>query len=170
MSETLLADGNIWWWVVAIALMLTGLVGTVFPLLPGTPFLFFGMLVAAWIDGFTRVGYITLGILLLLMLFSALLDWMASALGAKHAGASKQAVSGALLGSIVGMFFGIPGLILGPFIGAVAGELYARRGIVQAGKAGVATWLGLVLGAIAKVAIALMMLGLFLSVWWFNHP
>ncbi|MDR3430057.1 MULTISPECIES: DUF456 domain-containing protein [Silvimonas] len=169
MTETMIADGNIWWWLLAFGLMITGLIGTVFPLLPGTPFLFFGMLIAAWITAFTRVGYITLGILFALVLLSAALDWMAGALGAKKAGASKLAVSGAILGSLAGMFAGIPGLILGPFIGAALGELYARRDLVQAGKAGVATWLGLLLGAIAKVGIALMMIGIFASVWLFNR-
>lgn len=86
---------------------------------------------------------------------------MAGALGAQRVGASKQAVSGAVIGSFAGMFAGVPGLVLGPFIGAVLGELYARRDVLQAGKVGVATWLGLLFGAVAKVAIALVMLGIF---------
>lgn len=158
-------DATALWWLLALVLMGVGLIGTVFPLLPGTPFLFFGMLVGAWADGFRHVGYITLAVLFALVLLSALLDWIAGALGAKRVGASKQAVTGAFIGSFAGMFAGLPGLVLGPFVGAVAGELYARRDVLQAGKVGVATWVGLLLGAIAKVAIALVMLGIFISVY-----
>lgn len=50
-------DASTLWWLLALVLMGVGLVGTVFPLLPGTPFfLFFGMLVGAWADGFSHVA------------------------------------------------------------------------------------------------------------------
>ena len=89
----------------------------------------------------------------------------ASLLGAKRVGASPKAVLGATLGSVVGIFFGLPGLILGPFIGAVIGELGARRGLDQAAASGVATWVGLLLGTIAKLAIGLAMIGVFAFAW-----
>jgi hypothetical protein len=52
-------------------------------------------------------------------------------------------------------------LILGPFFGAAAGEYLARRNLRQAGKIGLAAWLGLVVGTAAKIALAFTMIGIF---------
>jgi uncharacterized protein YqgC (DUF456 family) len=102
---------------------------------------------------------------LALTLISCALDYIAGAMGAKSVGASRQAVWGALIGSILGMLGGIPGLILGPFIGAAAGELYARKDMLHAGKVGIASGIGMLVGAIAKVGFALAMLGVFALAW-----
>jgi uncharacterized protein YqgC (DUF456 family) len=107
------------------------------------------------------VGAFTLAILGALTALAIVLDFAASSLGAKKAGASPRAVMGAGLGAIVGIFFGLPGLVLGPFVGAVLGELSANREILQAGKAGLGTWVGLLLGSVAKVALAFLMVGVF---------
>jgi uncharacterized protein YqgC (DUF456 family) len=149
------------WWLVAIALVLVGLAGAVLPALPGIPFLFGGLLVAAWIDHFARVGTFTLVVLGLLAAFGMALDFIAGSLGAKKVGASPQAVAGATLGAFVGMFFGLPGLIVGPFAGAVVGELQARRSLGQAAASGVGTWIGLFLGIVAKLVIGIVMIAIF---------
>ena len=149
-------------WILAILLMLVGAAGIVLPALPGIPLVFAGMVVAAAIDDFTRIGWITLTVLGFLTLFSVLIEFAASALGAKHVGASKQAIWGALLGTVVGIFFGIPGLLLGPFIGAVIGEFAVHGQFDRAGRVGIATWIGLIFGTIAKIAIAFAMLGIFI--------
>ncbi|WP_308445879.1 DUF456 domain-containing protein [Chitiniphilus purpureus] len=146
-------------------LVFIGLLGTLLPLLPGTPLIFGGMLLAAWVDGFVRVGWMPLVLLAGLLLLSIVLDYISGALGAKRYGASKQALWGALAGSILGVFGGLPGLLIGPFAGAALGEYYARRDMEQAGKVGLATWMGLIIGAIAKVAVALAMLGIFTFAW-----
>jgi len=151
--------------LLAIALVLGGLAGAVLPLLPGLPMLFGGLLLGAWVNGFIHVGKWTLGILGVMLAVGMALDFIAGSLGAKRVGASPKAVLGATLGSVVGIFFGLPGLILGPFIGAVIGELGARRGLDQAAASGVATWVGLLLGTIAKLAIGLAMIGLFAFAW-----
>jgi len=93
------------------------------------------------------------------------IDFAASALGAKRVGASPRAISGALIGSVVGLFFGLPGLLLGPFVGAVLGELSMQRSVGQATKVGIATWLGLLFGTLAKLALACTMVGVFLLVY-----
>jgi uncharacterized protein len=148
-------------WTLAIALMLVGLAGIVLPALPGVPLLFAGMVVAASIDDFERIGWITLTVLGALTAISFVVDLVAGALGAKRVGASSRAIWGASIGTIVGIFFGIPGLLLGPFVGAVVGELSTHGRIDQAGRVGVATWVGLILGTLVKLALACSMLGIF---------
>lgn len=149
------------YWFIAGILVVVGIAGTVIPVLPGTPFIFMGLALAAWIEGFERVGWITLVILGVLTVISAAVDFAATSLGAKRVRASGLALFGAAIGTGVGIFFGIAGLIFAPFGGAVIGELLARRDLIQAGKAGLGTWLGLVLGAAAKLALAFVMVGIF---------
>ena len=149
-------------WLAVVALVAIGLAGAVLPALPGVPLVFAGLWLGAWIDDYTRVGVPTLVVLGVLVVLAVLVDFLASALGAQRVGASRQAIWGSVLGSMVGLFFGLPGIILGPFIGAVVGELSARSGVSQAANVGLATWLGLLFGTIAKLALSLAMLGIFL--------
>jgi uncharacterized protein YqgC (DUF456 family) len=150
--------------VLAALLVLVGLAGIVLPALPGVILIFAGLALAAWAEGFQYVGAGTLTILGVLSLLAWSLDWLAGSLGARHFGASRQAVVGAMLGALVGLFFGPVGILIGPFVGAVIGELLARRDLGQAGRAGVGAWLGLLLGVVAKLAISITMIGLYLSV------
>jgi uncharacterized protein YqgC (DUF456 family) len=155
------------YWMLAIVLVLVGLAGAVIPVLPGLPFVFIGLWLAAWIDQYRYVGMFTLILLGVLLAIGLALDFIASSLGAKKVGASPQAVAGATFGTLVGLFFGLPGLLIGPFAGAVLGELHARRSLGQAAASGVGTWMGLLLGAIAKLVIGLMMIGGFALDWMF---
>jgi len=148
-------------YLLAALLVLGGIAGSVLPALPGVPMVFAGLLVAAWAGDFTRVGVVTLVLLGLLTLASFAIDFAATALGAKRVGATKLAVIGAALGTLAGLFLGIPGLILGPFVGAVAGELLSHGQMQQATRAGVATWVGLLFGTLAKLALVFTMLGVF---------
>jgi uncharacterized protein YqgC (DUF456 family) len=154
-------DTTILLWLLAAVLVVAGLAGLLLPVLPGPPLLFAGLLVAAWAEDFAYVGVGTLTLLAVLALLTYLVDFVATALGAKKFGASKRAVVGAALGALVGLFFGLPGILLGPFIGAVIGELTAQRGLGDAGRAGVGATIGLILGVAGKLAIAVSMLGLF---------
>jgi uncharacterized protein len=149
-------------WILAIILMIVGALGIVLPALPGVPLIYAGMVLAASIDDFQRIGWITLTVLGLLTLIGFIVDFAASAMGAKRVGASARAVWGAVIGTVVGLFFGIPGLILGPFIGAVIGEITVHGKFGTAGRVGLATWIGLLFGTLFKLAIAFSMLGIFL--------
>lgn len=151
--------------VLAVALVLLGLAGSVLPALPGVPMVFAGLVVAAWAQDFEQVSWLTLGILGLLTVLSFVIDFAATALGAKRVGATKLAVVGAMLGTFAGFFLGIPGLILGPFVGAVAGEMLSHGRMQQATRAGVATWMGLLFGTLAKLALVFTMLGVFAFAW-----
>jgi uncharacterized protein YqgC (DUF456 family) len=133
----------------------------VLPALPGIPLVFAGLVVGAWADDFERVGWVTLSVLGLLAVASLAIDFAATAMGAKRVGATRKALVGATLGTLVGLFFGIPGLIVGPFLGAVAGEILSHGEWRRATSAGVGTWVGLLFGTLAKIALAFAMLGVF---------
>lgn len=151
----------------AILLIIIGLLGTVLPALPGTPLVFVGFLLIAWADNFTHVSTGMMILLGVLTAAAVLVDVVAGAMGAKRAGASPYAVLGAAIGTVLGVFTGFIGLLFLPFVGAVLGELFARQDLLQAGRAGIATWLGLVLGMAAKIAITFVMLGIFAAAYFF---
>lgn len=152
-----------WWWALAVALIVIGVIGTFLPVLPGAALVFGGMLLAAWIDGFQRVGWITLVILGVLTALVFMVDIVSGFLGAKRVGASKLAIVGAAIGTVVGLFFGIIGVLVAPFIGAVIGEVIARGQLAPAARAGVATWVGMLVGTLAKFALVLAMVGVFVA-------
>jgi uncharacterized protein YqgC (DUF456 family) len=149
-------------WILAVAMVIIGLIGVVMPALPGHMLILAGLIVGAWAEGFTRVGGWTLAVLAVIALASYGVDFVAVALGAKHLGASPRAMTGAALGTVAGLFFGLPGVIVGPFVGAVIGELTTHRDFVKAGKSGVAAWIGFAIGTAVKVAMAFLMIGIFL--------
>jgi uncharacterized protein YqgC (DUF456 family) len=148
-------------WVAAIAMIVVGIAGTVLPALPGAVLVFGGILLAAWIDGFARISAWTVGAAAVLALLAFAADYVAAALGAKKAGASKLAIAGAALGTVAGVFTGFVGLLFLPLAGAALGQYLAQRDVVRAGKVGIATWLGLLVGTAVKVALVFMMVGLF---------
>ena len=148
-------------WLLAIVLVLVGLAGTVLPALPGAPIVFVGLLLAAWADGFQKVGWFPLTLIGILMLLTFGADLVASRLGAKRVGASWLAVIGAGLGALAGLFLGIPGVLLGPLVGAFLGEFLARRDWRQARKGGLGTWIGFLLGTVLKIALIFGMIGIF---------
>ena len=152
-------------WVAAFAAMLLGLIGVFLPLLPGVPLLFGGMLLAAWLDDFARIGVPTLIVLGVMTLAAWLVETLASVWGVKRAGSSGMAIAGAGVGAIVGILGGLPGLILGPIVGAVCGEYIARRNQRRAARAGLAAGIGFLVAAVAKLAIAVTMLAVFLFAW-----
>ena len=151
-------------WTLAVALVIVGIAGLVFPALPGAPVLFGGLLLAAWAENFAYVGTKTLVVLGILAVMSYGIDFIAGVFGAKRFGASPRALWGAALGALVGVFFGLPGVLLGPFVGAAVAELSLLRTLTQAGRSGLGATLGLMLGAVAKLALAFSMVGLFVVV------
>jgi uncharacterized protein len=150
-------------WVSGVALVLVGLAGIILPGLPGHMLILAGLVLAAWADGFTRVGGWTLAVIAIIAAASYLVDFAAAAVGARKLGASSRAMVGAGLGTVAGLFFGLPGIILGPFAGAVIGELTVKQDLRQAGKAGVAAWIGFAIGTAIKVGMAFVMIGIFVG-------
>ncbi|MGQ4583487.1 DUF456 family protein [Lysobacter sp. F60174L2] len=153
------------YYVLAGILILVGVAGTVLPALPGVPLVFVGMLLAAWAGGFEQVGGWMLLLLGVLTVLSIGIDLLATAMGAKRVGASKLALVGAVVGTFAGLFFGPVGLLAGPFIGALAGELIHGREVRKATRVGFGTWLGILVGTVLKIGLAFAMLGLFAFAW-----
>ncbi len=151
-------------WLTAAALVVAGFVGMVMPPLPGPLLVLGGLLMAAWAEDFSHVGLATLLFLSLLCVLAMVLDFIAGAMGAKRYGASGAAIAGSLIGAIAGIFFAPLGLLIGPFAGAMAGELLSGRELAQAGRSGWGATLGMLFGVIAKLAIGAMMVGVFVLV------
>jgi uncharacterized protein YqgC (DUF456 family) len=148
-------------WVLSVLLIVVGLAGAVLPALPGTAFVLGGIVLGAWIDGFTRVGGTTVAVITVLAVLSWVLDYVAGMLGARRAGASREALIGAALGTVAGLFMGLVGVLFMPLVGAAIGEYVARRDHGGALRVGTATWLGMMVGMVAKVVLACVMVGLF---------
>ena len=151
-------------WIIGGILTATGLAGMALPFLPGAPLLFLGLLCAAWAEDFRYIGIWTLLLLGCMAALTYLVEFAASILGAKRYGGSHRAMAGAALGGVVGLFLGIPGILLGPFAGAILGELSLQRSLDQAGLAGFGTVVGMAVGMAGKLAIGIAMVGIFLLV------
>lgn len=150
-------------WTAVVVLMVLGVAGVVLPVLPGTVLIFAAILLGAWIDDFARISGWTVGVAAVLMVISVICDYVAAALGAKRVGASRQAVIGAATGTLLGIFSGLWGLVFMPLVGAAVGEYLVLRDLQRAGRVGMATWVGLLLGTAVKIAIAFTMLGMFIA-------
>lgn len=153
-------------WVLAWLLVIIGLAGTLLPALPGTPIMLAGFLLMAWLNDFVRVGFGTLLGLTALTLLALILDFLATAEGARRFGAGRAAILGATLGLLVGLFFGIPGMLLGPFVGAVIGHRLGKATLDDSLRAGVGASVGVLVGTAAKVVIGIVMLVWFAMAWW----
>lgn len=155
----------------AIVLLLAGAAGTVFPALPGLPLMFGGAWLLAHAQDYSVFGTGTLIALGLLAAIGMAMDFVAGLLGAKYTGASKEALWGAFIGGIVGAFFSLPGLVLGPLLGAALGEFAAKRNLLTAGKVGIGTFIGFIIGTVAKIGSALGILMTILvqyAIYWIN--
>jgi len=152
-------------YLLAALLVIVGIAGVVLPALPGIPLVFAGLLVAAWTDGFARVGWLPLVVLGALTAISIVVDVLSTTLGAQRLGASRLALVGSLVGTVAGLFFMPIGLFAGPFLGALLGEYVHSRQLGRATKIGIGTWLGIVLGVALKLGLAVAMLGVFALAW-----
>lgn len=145
----------------ALLIMLVGLIGNVIPGLPGTPLVLVGALGHRLYFGDTSASNLVLFVILMLGVAALVLDFAAGVLGAKKFGATWRGMTGAILGALVGLFFSLPGIILGPFIGAMLFELLGRKELKHAAKAGAGAVVGLFLGVVGKCAVCVIIIVLF---------
>jgi len=154
---------ELFWWLLAIVLFAIGLIGTVVPILPGTTIILAGAVIHRMMLGPEKsIGWPTIGVLVLFTLATYALDFLGSYFGAKYFGATKWGTFGAIVGALIGLFFGVIGLFVGPVIGAIVGEFFAGKRMIAAGKAGWGSLLGNLAGMIGKLVIALAMITIFL--------
>jgi uncharacterized protein len=154
------------YYLLAGVMVVVGVLGIVLPALPGVPLVFAGMWLAAWAGDYQQVGATTVAILAVLAVLSLGIDLLGTLLGAKRVGASPLALVGAAVGTVAGLFFGIVGIFVGPFVGALVGEFLHGRKVGHAARVGAGTWIGIVIAAALKLALAFAMLGLFALAWW----
>ena len=153
-------------WLTGMVLVLSGLAGIILPILPGVPVMWLGLVVLAWMGDFASVGFWTLFWLGALAVLSVIVDFIATAEGARRYGAGRMAILGATFGLLFGFFFGLVGIVLGPFVGAVIGHLLGKATLDSSFRAGVGATVGVVAGTVAKAAIAFVMLLWFAAAWW----
>src|SRR4051794_10697075 len=128
---------DLFWWFFAIVLFAVGLIGSVVPVLPGTTIILAAAVIHRVMLGPEKsVGWFVIGLLVLLTLISHAIDFVSGYFGAKKFGASRWGTFGAVVGALVGLFFGIIGLFEGPLIGAIVGEFIAGKRLIDAGRAG----------------------------------
>ena len=151
------------WWTISVLLILAGLLGTVVPMLPDTILIFAGATLHHLMLGPGHsVGWGTIIALGVLTVIAHLLDFLSGSLGAKYFGATRWGAFGGIAGAVIGIFFGIPGLIVGPLLGVLVGELLGGRGLAPATRSTWGTLLGTGAGMIAKILIAVLMVGWFI--------
>jgi uncharacterized protein YqgC (DUF456 family) len=150
-------------WIIAALMILIGIAGTVLPALPGVVLVFAGIALAAWIDGFTVISGWTVGLLAVLTVIGFVVDYVAQMMSVQRSGATPLGMAGAAVGTIAGVFTGLIGLLFMPLAGAAIGEFIAHRDALRAGRVGLATWVGLLVGAVLKLAIVFTMTGIFIA-------
>ena len=152
-------------WLSAFVLIALGFAGTVVPAIPGLPMIAGGAWLIGWAGDYEKVGWKTIVFLAVLAAIGVVVDTVAQTAGAQKAGASKAGIIGSLVGTVIGMFLGLFGLLFMPLIGAAVGEFYAKRNLYHAGRVGIATWIGMIVGTAVKVALAFAMTGILLFVY-----
>ena len=154
---------ELFWWFLTIVLFAVGLIGTIAPVLPGTTIILAAAVIHRIVLGPAKsIGWDVIIVLMMLTLATYALDVLAGYFGAKYFVATKWGTLGAIVGALVGLFFGLIGLFVGPIIGAIVGEVIAGKRMIDAGRAGWGSLLGIIGAMLAKLIVALAMIIIFL--------
>lgn len=145
--------------IVAIVCSLAGVAGCIIPIIPG-PLLSFAAVLCAYFCSGSEISAAGMWMWLAVTVAVSLMDYLLPAYMARWFGGTRAGTRGALVGMIVGMiFFNIPGIIFGPFVGAVAGELlHDSSNGVHALKVGFGSFLSFVVGTGVKLVASVWML------------
>lgn len=145
----------------ALLVMLVGLIGSLLPLLPGPPLVLAAAIIHRLVFGQASINNLVLIILIGLTALALIFDFLASVLGTRKFGSTWRGMVGAVIGGLVGLFFALPGIILGPFLGAMLFEMLGDKEFKEAVHAGLGATVGLLLGVVGKFAIGVVMILLF---------
>ncbi|HOB83603.1 MAG TPA: DUF456 domain-containing protein, partial [Bacteroidales bacterium] len=135
----------------AVILMLIGIIGCLVPVLPGPPLSYLG-LILLHISRFAQFSKSILITLAIVTVVVTIVDYVVPIWGTKKFGGSKYGTRGATVGLIIGLFLGPAGIIIGPFLGAIVGELIFKDDMKYAVKAGFGSLLGFLTGIGLKLA------------------
>ena len=155
--------------IISLLFVLAGIAGSLLPALPGPPLSWIGLLILYTTSGIA-FDYWILGITFVLTLIIVILDYVIPAQGTKRFGGSKYGIWGTNIGLVVGIFAPIPlGFIIGPFVGALIGELiYDRSDSKRAVKAATGSFIGFLASTFVKFVFCMVLLGIFVRVVWIN--
>ena len=153
--------------IISLLFVLAGIAGSLLPALPGPPLSWIGLLILYTTSGID-FDYWILGITFVLTLIIVILDYVIPAQGTKRFGGSKYGIWGTNIGLVVGIFAPIPlGFIIGPFVGALIGELiYDRSDSKRAVKAATGSFIGFLASTFVKFVFCMVLLGIFVRVVW----
>ena len=156
-------------WSLTLSLLFVGLLGAVLPFVPGPLLIFIAGLVHTWLRPESAMSWPGIAVLALLLVVAYVLDFASGAMGARWFGASKWGIIGVFVGGVVGLFFALPGLILGPIVGGLAFELiFAKKEMRPAMKSTWGTLVGTGAGLVLRLVVSLAMLATFFidALWW----
>lgn len=149
-------------WLLTSTLLGLGLAGSILPLIPGPLIIFAACVAHSLLRAQSAMSWWGIGIELLLVVVTYAIEFASGAVGTKFFGGSKWAIWGVFVGGIIGMFFSLPGLILGPIIGAFAFEmLFDRKQVRAAAKSTWGTVVGTGIGYVARLIVAIIMVIIF---------
>lgn len=142
-----------------VILFILGILGTVLPVLPGATLIWAGMLLYGILTGFSGLSFTFFLLQGMAVVLAWGIDYLATALGTRYSGGSKSAVWGAALGLLLGLIFlGPAGIIFGPFLGALAGELLRGTPTDKALRSSLGALIGVMGGLVLKLVIVAVMI------------
>ncbi len=144
-------------------IMLIGVVGSIIPAIPSTTLVLLSAILHRLYFHETGAGNWVLVFMGIVAAFSLILDYLATMIGARKLGATWRGILGSCLGAIVGAFLGFLfiGIFVGTFLGAVLFELSGGRKLDEATRAGLGALIGLLGGALGKLACSVAMVAVF---------
>ncbi|NER09578.1 hypothetical protein SAMN06265375_101910 [Muriicola jejuensis] len=154
--------------VLGFILMLTGILGSILPVLPGTPVSWVGLLLL-YLTSAVPFDWWFLGITLVIALVVFAMDYIIPAMGTRRFGGTRSGMIGTTLGLVVAIIFpvlGIFGIVFWPFLGAFLGELVNKADQKSALKAAFGSFIGFLTGTFLKFVVTVIFLGLFIAKAW----
>ena len=149
--------------LLALLFLILGIIGSFLPILPGPITSWFGFLIL-YLSGVTDFSISLLITTFVIALIIWVLDFFIPAIGTKKFGGSKYGVIGTTIGLIIGVISPIPfGILIGPFLGALAGELINKSKSNQAIKAAFGSFLGFLASSFIKFIVSLVYFGIFIK-------